>query len=244
VPLFAPDDSEAGGEPYDPGHTHHDWRFHLPVRTESRVLELGTRRDDAAVALAYESESVVALRAHATDAIRLDAHRQELALRALTAVATPLGGVPVANRSVDVAVLHNALGQVAAASRSPLDAQRRLLRTVFRRLVPGGLLWAEVPNRFDPRNLLDAWRDSGAHGLGGTRALLENNGFPHHRVFGVFRVDGRREIVPLDDGTVFGWVLRDRSPLARRLARGAFRAGVMPHFAASFAVIATRGEAK
>lgn len=262
VALFVPPDAaavaavvdaiDAGADPDDDAPaSRNDWRFLLPVDEKTRVLELGTSDDGAAVALAFEAASVVAVRESAADAIRLEARARSLALSTLSPVAAPLGVLPIGDRSCDVAVVHDALVRIAADADDATRAQRMLLRALFRKLVPEGLLWAEMPNRFALERFGLQWAASGGlHGLDGVRRLFAENGFPHVETFVVLPVEGRRELVPLADPTVFDFVMNrgrggSRADDAKEFAaRQAFRAGLLPRLAPGFAFLATRGKAR
>jgi SAM-dependent methyltransferase len=171
----------------------------------------------------------------------------------LLPMAAPAGMLPIPDRSVDVAVIHQALVHTGADAKNPTLAQRRLLRALFRKLVPGGLLWAEMPNRFAPEHLGRSWRgDDGRHGLDGMRRLLAGNGFARFDAFVALHAKGQRHLVPLDDPTVFSFVRasgrprsRSRVDVAREFAaRSGFRLGLLPRFATSFAFRAVRGKAR
>jgi SAM-dependent methyltransferase len=255
VALFVPPDPAEDTAEHetedDAPASRNDWRFLLPVDEKTRVLELGTRDDGAATALAFEAGSVVAVRESAADAIRLEARARSLALSTLSPVAAPLGVVPLADRSFDVAILHDALVRVSIDEKDPARAQRTLLRAVFRKLAPEGLLWAEMPNRFAMERFGHGWAASGGlHGLDSIRRLFAENGFPHLETFVVLHVDGRRELVPLADPTVFDFVMNrgaegSRTEEAKEFAaRQAFRAGLLPRLAPGFAFLATRGRAR
>lgn len=266
VPLFVGPTSDTAADSADLQRSdaptraaRHDWRFRLPIDESSRVLEMGTRDDLGAVSLAFEAGSVIALRQHAADAVALERRARELELGTLLPIATPLGVLPIPDRSLDVAVIHDALGMVARES-TIAGAQRSLLRALFRKLTLGGLLWAEVPNRFALDRAGWGWaRGNGRHGLGGLRRLLAENGFPETEVFAILHLGGRRECLPVTDPTVFDFAwrraARDLHPSPSRFrkhgdelvaaaARRAFRAGWIPRTASGFAVLARRGAAK
>ncbi len=251
IPLFlAPDGPETDPEPIDePLAARNDWRFRLSIDEGTRVLELGARGDGAAVSLAYEAESVVALRASVADAIRLEKRRNELELSTLAPMAAPPGIVPVTNGSIDVAVIHDVLSEIAADEKTPERPQRQLLHTLSRKVAPGGLVWAHMRNRFAwNRRGWDWARTDGSHGLDAIRQLFQGNGFPRVEILAVLNLNGRREIIPLDDPTLFEFVTQVRSgssprDTARRwAARAAFRYGAVGRLAPSYIVIAYRGK--
>jgi len=254
VALFLPERVESisidDPEEEPESASRNDWRFRLPIDETTRVLELGSTDDGAATALAFEAGSVVAVRESAADAVRLELRARQLALTTLAPVAAPLGVLPLADRSFDVAVIHDALTRVATDHADGTRAQRQLLRALFRKLEPGGLLWAEMPNRFALDRFARGWSGgSGLHGLDGLHKLFAENGFPQFESFVVLRMDGRREIVPLTDPTVFEFVMgrtpQSRPGAARQFAtRQAFRAGLLPRLAPGFAFLATRGKAR
>jgi len=246
VPLFVPSLADPGPSPDEvrAPASRNDWRFHLPVDDTTRVLELGREGDGAAVALAYEAGTVIALRESAATAVRLALRARERRLGALSPVAAPLGMLPLPDRSVDVAVIHDALFRVAERASDPLVAQRRLLRALFRKLVPGGLLWATLPNRFATGRLPVGLAGRGRHGLDGLGALLAGNGFARFDAFVELERGGRRHLVPVGAPAVYDYVRGTAGTLRDRVAHHAFRLGLLPRLAPSFAVLAVRGKAR
>jgi SAM-dependent methyltransferase len=254
VPLFAgraPSRPEVSDVSDDAPAARNDWRFYLPIDESTRVLELGRGDDGAAIALAYEAASVVAIREDAAEAIALERHARALALPTLAPVAAPFATLPLPNRSADVAVIHDTLARVTTGPGDPDVAQRRLLRALFRALRAGGLLWGEMPNRFAPGRRMERGNAvRGLHGLDGLGRLLAGNGFARFDAFVVLHADGQRHLVPLDDSTVFEYVRGTRARHGRGAAvrdvaaRHAFRAGLVPRLASAFAFRATRGNAR
>ncbi len=241
VPCFADGDAPATAPEDDEPAARNDWRFLFSVEEDTRVLELGTRSEAAAIALAFEAGRVVALREHASDAVRLARRADELALDTLQSIAVARGTLPVPDTSFDRVVVHDAL--VRPVATGSLQAARRLLLHAIRdRLAPGGLLLAEIANRrLGPST-------AGAMTLGQIRRMLLDAGFPRAEILAVLRTGGRRELVPVHDSTIFEWTTKRAGAdtawrrVRRAAERTAFRAGIVPRLADSFLVVAHRGK--
>ena len=165
---------------------------------------------------------------------------------------------------------------VSRVRKDPREVQKLVLENVARKLAPGGHLWVAIENRWGYHyftgtpddhtkiwgtNLMPRWlantvthrrtgRDYRAytHGLGGYRRLLNSSGFDRVRFWAtVPTYRNPRELIPLDDPTVFDWYTRrNGTESAKRrfkaaAAQWAFRSGILPRMMPHFGIVARKG---
>ncbi len=165
---------------------------------------------------------------------------------------------------------------VSRVRKDPRDVQKLVLQNIQRKLAPGGSLYIAIENRWGYHyflgtpddhtkirgtNLMPRWlanivtkqktgRDYRAytHGLDGYRKLLAESGFAASRYWAtVPTYRNPRELIPLDDPTVFDWYTeRFGADSAKRrfkvaVAKWAFRSGILPRVMPHFGIVATKG---
>jgi hypothetical protein len=235
----APDDFEAAV----------DWRFLLPIDSESRVLVIGFGEEEVAAAIAPDVLGVAVIDRNPELVLPLDEFSDELGFDNLVPVIAPPGVVPFADASFDLVVLD---GDLLPESGPEQIALLRVLRT---KLTAAGRLFLPVANRwgrFFPADGEAAeptpQQRACGHGLDGWRKLFALAGFRDADFHAAFP-DARRprELLPLDDPAAFDWWLARKKAhgstrrMPSAILKHAFRVGLLPRLVPHFAVVARRG---
>jgi SAM-dependent methyltransferase len=140
---------------------------HLPIKSSSRLLEIGPGYGQMTAALAKQAMSVTAIDADIGQArfcrIRLD---QEGCSNATIIAGGETGFLPIKDEAFDGVVMNLVLEW--CATRADLNdhdtVQRRYLSEIYRTLAPGGFFFVSTKNRYSVRLLLGG-RDEHLNGV-------------------------------------------------------------------------------
>jgi SAM-dependent methyltransferase len=213
-----------------------DWRFLLPLHQRSRVLDVGAGWGAITMAIAPEVGVVVAADDMVDRARFLAIRARQLGLHNVVPVATPAQEVPFPDGTFDLVILNGVLEWVGVSRvmKNPRDVQRLVLRTLARKLAPGGRLYLAIENRWGYHyfmgtpddhtkirgtNLMPRWlanqvtkaktgREYRAytHSKGALTRLLESAGFTDIEFFATIPTYRRpKDFLPLASPTVFDW---------------------------------------
>jgi SAM-dependent methyltransferase len=245
------------------GVARSDWRFLVPLTERSRVLDIGAGWGANTAAIAPEVGVVVATDERAECARLLEIRARQSGLDNVMPIVAAPPTIPFPDETFDLVILDRMLDRESSfpAEMSPREAQLLLLRRIRQKLAPGGHLYVGVDNRFGFPHFPGAGRNRAkpprrerrphTRGLDGYRKLFREAGFAAADFYATIRrPGGARELLPLDDGTVFDfWAPRSvagpaESRLKLRLARAAFRAGLLPRIMPRFSILVRKGSAR
>jgi SAM-dependent methyltransferase len=131
-------------EEYDPARA--DWRFLLPLRSSSKILQVGSDWGTIATALAVDVELVVAVTQSIEEARFLEIRAAQSGFDNIVPVVAPADALPVPFASFDGAVLSRPLALGSNGGGPARDL--RLLRSLRSKLRPGGFLFSGAVNRY------------------------------------------------------------------------------------------------
>jgi SAM-dependent methyltransferase len=240
-----------------------DWRFLVPLTEASRVLDVRAGWGTLTAVLAPEVDVIVAADECLGRARFLEIRSRQSGLHNVMPIVARPPRIPFPDGTFDLVILDHVLDREEAlpVAKTPREAQLLLLRTIRRKLAPGGHLYMGVENRFGLPHLFGGDRDSAgrrtregracACGLDGYRRLVREAGFVAADFYAPTRTPARsNKLLPLEDATIFDfWAPRSlerlaESPLKLRLTRAAFRAGLLPRLVPRFCILVRKGGAQ
>ena len=219
-----------------------DWRFLLPLNERSRVLDIGARWGALTMAIAPEVGAVVATDEMTERACFLEIRARQSGQTNVFPIAAPAHLIPFPDGVFDLVILNGVLEWVGLSRvrKNPREVQLLVLKSIARKLAPGGHVYIGIENRYGyhyflgtpddqtklwgtnlfPRPIANAvtrmrqGREYRAytHSYGGIRRLLKQAGFSTIHMHAAIPTYRRpKDLLPLSSQSAFDFYC-ERAP--------------------------------
>ena len=141
-----------------------DWRFLLPITTNSRILDLGCGWGTIAIPLSRMSKEVHAIDPVYERARFVDIRRRAIGCNNVYPICSSFDSLPFPDGYFDIVIMNGVLEWTPTSilTRSPANIQMAYLQMVCKLLRRDGHLYLGIENRFGFHYLL-GWKDDHSH---------------------------------------------------------------------------------